>query len=838
MALELTYDYHLPSVREPGFFRHYDALEIVRNLNPVQDATSNRLFWSDRASHTLMMKPQQLEKAWLNSASQLPYILRLSQLQANPTNLSTQLVIEKAFLQNSNNPWIFHGPISPATGVSFVDSPEQLPGIIDLENHAGQSGSVTSFPGLFPTAASTDMKVIVWSQADLPWNMPLYLRWWVGPESAGHQSLYDFNIGQFCVRVGSTLVEVFQDTSTAHDRSSWLKVFGADLFGPGPVDSVGYYGGGIAGVISEQNGETRSLLWLPYRRNYVYLESSKGKWGLVQANDTPRGNGLMGSVADWAIVEPRKLIVAGLTPGPGWFQIQKLAFPAEVGVFNLPPFTTDYAPAGTPANNWLRDQKDTPEGSSITHTTPTPSVVYTFNVNTIDAECPAVTTTTDASNQSRTFQSQYSFTAGTDPTNGSLHTYTPMLYGIDALIQNTTVTWPISSTSINDVSQAAPSARIKKASFSVDVTHPGRFEAEVEDLSESLAALYNRFYMPVQFADDHGDPAHPLTWTTLWLGIADPIEIRELREDMAAPREIRTSGTDFFKWLNDSPMRDTRDWTGVGHITTIQQVLQLAGVSVAGWDGPAAGTYNSGTGQFTIDAFGWDTPLGGLNLSDPTLNTGDSFVNQQEPLHPTWRPQIRPPDSYGTYVRRIADLFAGWDFGQHADGTFYYHPYDYYSASEFTFHDSSQVNPAGPLYFRPSVEFRTVEPDANVVQAVTGNHAGSIQYSSLWVDFNSINVSTAVNYVGKPKFLLFSLPGWTPCTDLNRCARAVFTRARRRHQLVTFHAHYIPGLRVGHCFTLQGQSGVYRLQSLRASYERPSWDTALYTGELVERGYS
>jgi hypothetical protein len=47
MALELTYDYHLPAVQEPGFARRYDSQEIVRSLNAVTDSVSNRLFWKD-----------------------------------------------------------------------------------------------------------------------------------------------------------------------------------------------------------------------------------------------------------------------------------------------------------------------------------------------------------------------------------------------------------------------------------------------------------------------------------------------------------------------------------------------------------------------------------------------------------------------------------------------------------------------------------------------------------------------------------------------------------------------------------------------------------------------
>jgi len=565
-------------------------------------------------------------------------------------------------------------------------------------------------------------------------------------------------------------------------------------------------------------------LWLPYRRNYVYLESSKGKWGVFQSNDTPRGNGVSGAQNDWAIVEPRKLVVAGLTPGPGWFQVQKVAFPSDTGEFDLPPFTTDYLPSLSPDPTWLVDNKDTPQGSSITHTTPTAATVYTFRTNTVDNECPTLTTTTDGSNQARTYQSQYFFTAGTDPAHPSLKTYTPMLYSINVEIGAVTRPWPVTATSISDVSQAAPSARIRRASFSVDIRAPGRFEVEVEDLSKSLAALYNRFYMPVQFADDLGSPSTPLLWKNLWVGIADPQEVRELRLDVPAPREIRTAGTDFTKWLADQPTRLTKNFRGTGHITVMQTILQLAGISVVGWDGPAAGSSE-------------DTPLGGLNTSDPSANTGDSFPDQQERFHPTWAPQINPPDSYLSFLRRIADIFAGWDFGFHADGTAYYHRYDYYSASEATFFDSSVSNPGGPLYYRPSVEFRGIEPDANFVQLVSGNHAGSLQYSSPWVDYPSIYLPAAPNFLGKVKSLILAIPGAMPCTDLNRCARAVFTRARRRHQIVSFHGTYLPDLKVGHCFMLQGQTGVYRLQSFRATYDRPNWDTAIYTGELVEAGY-
>ncbi len=822
MAYRLTYDYQIPTVDEPGFHRTYESREILRSMNNPQDAVSNRLFWADKAAWTIMLRPQQLEQAWLNGADQLPYIIRLADFQANPTNISTLLLIERAFMQNTNNPWIFHGPISPSSGVVWTDSPEQAPGVVNIEQHSGQSGSVVTFPtaGRFPTAGSSDMKVICWTKTALPWNMPLYLRWWVGPQAAGHQTVYDFYIGQFCLRCGPAAVEVFPDLSAGKDRSLWgRRTFGKNLFSGAALEGLSPFGDSYPGAIMEQGGEVRSLLWLPYRRNYVYLESSYGNYGVFQCHDFVQGNG----AGDWAITENRNLVVSGLTPGPGYFQVQKVCFPSETAEFDLPPFQTDYAPATSPVPGWLVDSFDTPEGSTLTHTTPTATVTYSFQINTIDNQCPVVTTTPDASDQSRLFHSQYFFTAGTDPTNGALKTYTPMLYRIDVQIDNHTINWPIAATSIADFSQASPSAAIKSADFTVGIGHPGHFEALVEDQGLSLALLYPRSYFPLRFANDNGFIS-PAAWTTLWLGIADPMEVRERQLQTSQPREIRTAGGDYMKWLNDSPMRDNRDWTGVGHITVIQNVLAQAGIPVTSWDGPAAG------GPF-------DTLLGGVNNQDPVLADGTDLPTGQEALRPGWRPVISPPDSYGSYIKRVAEIFAAWDWGFHADGSFYYHDYDYYSASEATFYEDSQAHPAGPLYYKSSVDFRTVECDANVVQAVAGNHGGSLQYSSLFVDFPSIKVPAAPNFIGRVKGLVFAIPGWLPCVELNKAARAVHHRARRRHQLVTVEADYVPALRVGHCFTLNGETGIYRLQSFRAAYRRPSFDRVTLEGELVELGY-
>jgi hypothetical protein len=830
----LTFDAPINSPKESGFFHRYDSLGIARTLNPVPDGVSQEALWYDRAAYVIMLKPQQIDNAWLNSPSQVPYIIRLSQFTTNPANLTSTALFEANLAQNPSNPFIHHKPITPAAPLLFTDSPEQAPGITDIESHAGDSGLVTGFPGAFPGVSPSDTKVLCWSSSALPWNMPLYIRWWVPVSHAGHKLIYDFYIGNFCIRCGPTVAEVFKDVSAAQDRTAYVSVARPTLFSNGPLQSTSFFSQIINHSFANQHmGHVRGILWLPYRRNYIYLESSYGQYAVVKANGFQVGNGVQGAQADWGIVQSRNLVVAALTPGPGFFQVQKVKFADGPGKFQLPQFHVDFAPAATPANNWLVDEIDTPEGSTLTHTTPASPVPYTAVANPID-NCEPVASDPASRDQALSFGSTYTLSPGTDPTSGgTLKTYTPMFYGTEARIANVQQAWPVTSLSITDKSIASPSARIKHAEITAEIGRPGQFSAEVEDLGASLASYYFRSDFPLQFADQNGQPGVPANWTVLWSGVANPVETREMRLDTAAPREMRVSGTDFWKWLDEAPMRDNRDWTGVGHITVVQSVLQQAGVSVANWDGPAPGTYVNGV--FTMDMAGYDDPLGGLNSGDPTVANGTQDSDSTAPQKPVFRPNQAPPDSYGSYIKRIADVWSGWDYGFHPDGTFFYHPFDYYSASEAVFHQSQAG--AAPRYFRASVQYDPIFPNANVVATVAATSGGSLRYSTIYVDFGSLYLKTAPNFVGKEKGLLIALPGWISCAAQNKCARAIFQRARRRRLRVNFHGTYVPGLRIGHGFQLQGISGTWRLQSVRATYERQGWDTAMMTGELIERGY-
>lgn len=850
----ITIDAPVQYASEPGFFHRYDSHELVRSLNAVTDGISNQALWTDSFHTTIMLRPEQLNSSFLNQLGQLNYIIRLSAFTANPANLSSVHLFEANFMQNANNPFIHHTPLSPSFPTLFQNSPEQVPGLTAIDNFSNNSGSVTGAPQAvpreFPGVSSSDMKVICWTTNPLPWNMPLYLRWWVNGAPAGHLTLYDFYIGQFCVRCGPSTVELFRDISAQANRSAWQNVARCEIFTFGQSDSTQQFGLTTHNDLSPSWGHLRELLWLPYRRNFIYLRSNYGQSAVVRANTFTRTNGLSGSQADWGIVESRNLVVAGLTPGPSFFQIQKVKFADGPGQFNLPPFLLDYAPAAAPNSRWLVDEYDTPQGSTLSHTTPATPPGYSFQPPGPDGCSQQLSD--PATDQSRTYGSTYTLSPGTDPTNGALKTYSPMLYGVEARVGQATTSWPVTALSFTDVSLARPSARIKRAEIIADVSMPGRFNAEVEDLGTaaappSLASYYSRSDFPMTFSDQNGQPLTPANWTTLWAGIADPMEARELRLDQAAPREVRLVGSDFWKWLNEAPMRDNRDWTGFGHITVIQNVLQQAGVSIANWDGPAPGAIVSKTlpnGQvvdtFVPDTAGQDDPLGGLGdqaFLDPTTGlAGSGEPNQGQPVKPLWRPLVAPPDSYGSFIKRIAEMWSGWDYGFHPDGSFYYHRWDYYTASEMVFHKNQTL--AAPRYFRASVAYEPLFPDANVVVSVAPTSSGSLRYSPFFVDFASLRTQSAVNFIGKEKAILFALPGWLSCDAQIKATRAVFERARRRRYRVHFRGTYVPTLKLGHCHQLEGISGTWRLQSVKASYERQGWDTAEYISELVEAGHN
>jgi hypothetical protein len=140
------------------------------------------------------------------------------------------------------------------------------------------------------------------------------------------------------------------------------------------------------------------------------------------------------------------------------------------------------------------------------------------------------------------------------------------------------------------------------------------------------------------------------------------------------------------------------------------------------------------------------------------------------------------------------------------------------------------------IYRRP-LEYRTIEPSGNFVQVIghfqldqTANRSG------LFVDWASLKNPKVVNYLGRPKWFIYEAGGAHSCAQLNRMAYIVFQAARRRRLRVSFDGTYVPTLKIGQIFTLEG-IGDFRLLELRAMHVRSTWQTANYVGERVEKGY-
>jgi hypothetical protein len=262
-------------------------------------------------------------------------------------------------------------------------------------------------------------------------------------------------------------------------------------------------------------------------------------------------------------------------------------------------------------------------------------------------------------------------------------------------------------------------------------------------------------------------------------------------------------------------MRDTRDWTGVGHIDVVDFIVRYAGIDTTGADYPTP-------------IADWNTKLGGATKSIPV---------QEGALKPLWKPNDR--DTYATFITRIAEVFSGFVVGFYPDGQFYYLPQVpiwFYNTSEGTFYKSRAANPAGPCYESP-VRTEFIEPEANVVQLVGKDTHGNVLRSSLFVDWPSILNPNAVNFIGYWKEQITPVDGTVTCAEINRMAKVAWMQTRRRHFKVEFRADYVPELRVGRVFTLEGQPGTYRLLSYRAEYIKEGWKQASYIAEMVELGY-
>lgn len=794
MSLSLALDYAAQIVKEPGYGLRIPSEDLAPKLNPT--AGTLKGFWRDEWTKTIMLQPLQLQEGFLNSADQLDSIIGLTdrgsgKLVVDPANIGSSALFEANVRQNANNPWVFYSPI-PGTTLSFLETLAFTGMLAYLHDHS-------PFP-----VSTTDPRVIASTEEKISGNQALYFRYFQPDSLIGHSYL-GISIGEFNVVLANDLVAIFQDVSPGRDRTQYKRILTGPLFSPGSTDQTANHGYVGTSAASETGPGDRSIFWLPFHRSLVYIQVSTGKWTILDTRQIPMLNGKSGDNRDWDIVEDREVMIWGYTPSVGRFQLQKVKWFAAA-TLKLPTFTLDYTPASALTADNIVPDADTGHGTLLTWGAPTTPAGYANIENSLDT-CPPVTT--DSTDQTKTYGEQFTFTASGD------QRFTPFLYAVEVRVPREVRTWPVSPTTLADAHPAG--GIINSATIRASVTEPAdtSFTAATIDRPPFFfPALWFRSAYPVQLAETVG----PLT---LFTGITTPTQVMPLRNDANIHRDVTITGASYWKRLATTQIRDLRDWTGTGHIRAVDYIVRQCGIDTTGADYPLDGL-GSGIGG------GWDIPLGGLPTTFP--NTGA--------LRPHWRPK---PEEYADhFISRIAEQFAGFVVGFYPNGTFYYLPAAngwYYNTTEVTFFKSRTAHPAGPCYESP-VEFENVELEANAVQVVARSQTGGLLRSSVFVDWASIKNPAAPNFVGEWRGKVYRVDGVLTCNEVNRIAHTIFMQLRRRHLKVRFHADYVPTLKPGRVFTLEGQgSDTYRLISYTAAIMRAGIHKADMEAELVENGF-
>jgi hypothetical protein len=828
MALEVILDNTLQIVREPGYYQHVTNDAFAENGDPTGGP-----LWRDQAFGTLMYYPKQLDPSFKDTAAQLSSIIGAVDrgsgvLQISNGDISDKTIFEASYKQNENNPWVFFSPVTAFGAPTISQTPQGLTGQGSLTSiNTTSEGLIFNGP-----ISSSDPKCLAFSKDKLPGNQALYLRYYVPPSGAGHQTIYWFMIGQFCVMCQHGLVQVYEDLSSG-SRSSWRRVGGWPLFTAGAIRNTESFGRIGNAAPAENVAEDRSLLWLPFRRHWVYLQSSLGLWAKFPTYNFPKFNGKTGTDLDYDITSEKEIAIWALSQSTGQFQIQKILYDTDAIEVKAPHFMLDYTPTDPLTALNLVEEKDAYHGTSITHGIPTTPPGYNQPENSLDTCPPPVTTTDPDDDPSRTYGVTITFQSA-----GSGR-FTPFLYGYDIRVERRVGTWPNSPTNVLDTLPGGGGARIREAVFTSSL-EPGEGELTVDVLDTptySAESQYYRAEVPIALFDTG-------TAKTLFTGITDPTEVVPKRLSLG-PRFITFKGHDLWKVLEDSTLRYQRDWgpkngeEGAGHIFVVDFIAKQAGIDTTGADYPKATTDTAAIGSPHYD---WK--LGGVK---------STIAQASEELNPPWKPRNNPPDTAASFIKRIAKLFSGWDVGFYPDGQFYYRPKDFYNGTRAspgeavnadtvtTFH--SLVSGASPRYYR-EVEFRNVEPELNVLQIGADRANDSkLQLSSRFVDRASINNVAAPNFMGRWKAGYAKLFGAFTCDELNRVCMILWDEARKRKLMVKFRGEYVPALKIGHVLALEGYNDPmsnpyqWRLQNFRAQYKRHSFHDCLYEALLIEPGH-
>jgi hypothetical protein len=822
-ALQLTLDYPLKIIKEPGFGRDLTAKQIASLAQPAADGAAPPALWADPLTNTVMLRPLQLRPDWLNTAQQHPFIVRLAQMHVSGVDLAAGAIMEQAAFGNADDPWIYHYPVGP--GGAFPAAVRPLPGsapsIVGFASPvgAGETDLVTvrpnvvfapsltipppppaAPPAVTPIGGTGDGLYLVESTS-FPPNQGFYLRWYQPPSRLGFPHTYIFYVAQFRLEVKESVIQVFEDSSAGGDRSSFRHVNTYLQQGVAGIPAV--QEGVSANFMSlmspqETGGQERSLLWLPFRQNQVLLmftTPAGTKAALLQTQPTPNrtADGLI-----WNITRRDTLLVWALSPHWGRFQVQTLAFTTAPVTVNCPEIVLDYTPAVAPGTTLFADQDNT-TSIGVAQTSPASYLLPVNNAN----DCPKI----DASiptYQARHYGHQLTFTGSSDGK------WTPFFYDLQVasptVFQDPTAT----PTTVADVSAGNTSTIVSATISAGKAPGEGRATVEVQDFTPyNLAGYYYRAGNPTQLTDGG---------TAVFTGITMPQEVTPLKQQSSTPRRITFTAADRWLQLTNYHLRDTRAWGGVGHIDVVQTIMQLAGIDTTGMETPPKNAMTN-------------TKLGGGGTDAPAKAARD--------FQPPWIPN--PPETAAAFIQRIAERFAGWEVGFKPDGTPYYRPRYYYTAAEVTLYENKAVATAAGfpngLLFRNPVTFTTEEPEAiAILVKAASSQTGAPLWSSLWLDYAAIVTPTVKNYVGRFKSEVVELAGTYSCAEINRIAKKIWSFTRRRHITAHFVCSYSTLIQVGHCLQL-GSYGLYRVQSYRATFTRGNWENMEVDAELVELGY-
>jgi hypothetical protein len=817
-ALTLTLDPALRQIEEPGY-RQYFSAQRIRETGRPSSAEDNKRIFADPVTGTLMLYPENLREDWLNTPAQLTSIIRLSSMVIHPDDSTNRTIFEEVAFGNPDNYYVYHSPVGfpgfpsaprpPGAGPSLTGAPigDGIgPGLVTIEEQTLAPINTYTDPET-PVGDVTTGRVIAYTEERLPVNAPLMFRWAQPHAQIGHQCRYVVFLGQLAIEVLANAVTIYRDVSSAGDRSVFERIWAKEMFGN--ADVKGFFSSFGISFASESPAQDRYIVIIPYFRNRILLLASNTSAYSIPIKGEPRaapGQVLTGPPTDaysFEVTRSDTVAVWCVTPAPGRFQLQRLYYDHEDGVpvrVHLPPVTMDYTPAVAPTVSLNIDQD---RGTSIDTNISFPAS-YSFPVNDL-SRCPAPVTA--ATSGTRSYGVVLNFHGE------SSHRWTPFFYGLQFASPTTFRNNPATPLTVLDT--GAGTANIQEGFVSWgDDPGDGRMECTLIDESPyALAGYYYRAGLLVQLAEA-GVP--------MFTGFAEAPEVIPLHET-ARPRVIQLIAVDRWKQLVDTYLRDQSDYTGTGHISAVLSIAQQAGIDTVGAEVPSLTNATN-------------TPLGGLTPATT------SPKNEARLLNPGWKPQHG--DTAADFILRIARQFSGWDVGFRPNGTFYYLPRDWFTALTLRFFHSTAARTAAGAGFennplvRDPVEFRTVEPEANVVFAVGGSDKdGTAMFSSLFVDIASIENPNVVNYMGVRKVLPpIELPGVYTCEELNRIARVVFDQVRRRRRFISFQSDFLPGLKLGQRVEV-GTYGTGRLRSVKADLERSNWHDATYIVEIDERGY-